>query len=330
MENINTQLLFFKHIKSILPSHVSFADEIAQVLAISNDSAYRRIRCEKPLSIDEMQKLAIHFKISLDQFLHLNSGSFLFTGELAGPGEFVFEKWMETVIKQLTMVNSYKHKHLYYLAKDLPLMNQFLEPELLSFKSFLWRRSILQYETMKGKKFSLSETIPQHIELGKKIDALYRQIPTTEIWNVESINSTIRQIEFYREANVFEAEDDIKKIYAAVLRIINHLEMQAESGVKFLAGSSPEKTGVAYNLLWNDLVLGDNTVMFEMDDRRITILNHSVINFIHTTDERFNTYIAEMIQNLAKRSTQLSNAGEKDRSRFFNLLRDKVNQIARL
>lgn len=328
--NNSTQVLFFQHIKSILPAHISFVDEVAGVLDISNDSAYRRIRGEKPISIDEMQKLANHFKISIDQFLHIKSDSFIFSGTLANAGERVFEQWMENVLKQLTLINSFKEKHLYYLAKDLPIMNQFMSPELLAFKSYLWRRSILHYESLKGTKFSLKEMIPEHIELGKKIEKVYTQIPTTEIWNLESINSTIRQIEFYREANMFESEDDVRKIYQAVLKVVNHLEQQAEAGVKFPFGSKPDSAGAPFNLLWNDLVLGDNTVMFEMDGRRITMLNHSVINFISTTDERFNAYIQDMLQTLVKRSTQLSKVGEKERYRFFNRIRDKMKLAARL
>jgi len=330
MEINDTQLLFFQHVKSILPPHISFVDEVAGLLDISNDSAYRRIRGEKPISLDEMQKLASHYKISIDQFFHLESDSFVFSGELGRAGENVFERWMENVLRQVTLINSFKHKHLYYLAKDLPIMEQFMMPDLLAFKSFLWRRSILYYESMKGTKFSLKDAVPEHMELGKKIEQVYSQIPTTEIWNLESINSTIRQIEFYREANMFESEDDVKKVYQSVLKLINHLEQQAERGVKFSIGGSPSSNSVPYNLLWNELVLGDNTVLAEMDGRRVAILNHSVINFINTTDERFNTYMFDTMKNLIKRSTQLSSVGEKDRYRFFNRIRDKMKLAARL
>jgi transcriptional regulator with XRE-family HTH domain len=330
MEISNTQLLFFQQIKSVLPAHISFVDEVAGLLDISNDSAYRRIRGEKPISLDEMQKLANNYKISIDQFLHIQSDSFIFSGELAKAGENVFERWMENVLRQVTFINSFKNKHLYYLAKDLPIMEQFMEPELLAFKSFLWRRSILHYESMKGLKFSLKDAVPEHMELGKKIEQVYTQIPTTEIWNLESINSTIRQIEFYREANMFESEEDVKTVYKAVLRLINHLEHQAETGLKFPIGGQPNSSSAPYNLLWNDLVLGDNTVLAEMDGRKITILNHSVINFINTADERFNAYMFDTMQNLIKRSTQLSSVGEKERYRFFNRIRDKMKLAARL
>lgn len=330
MDQNTTQVLFFQHIKSILPPHISFVDEVAGLLDISNDSAYRRIRGEKPISLDEMQKLASHFKISIDQFLHIKTDSYIFSGDLEASGDYVFEKWMENVLRQITMINSFKHKHITYLAKDIPIMDQFMAPELLAFKSFLWRRSILDYENMKGMKFSLKEVTPRHLELGSKIEQLYVQVPTTEIWNLESINSTIRQIEFYREANMFESEEDIKRVYASLLTLVNHLEQQAERGVKFRVGGEPLAGAAAYNLLWNDLVLGDNTILVELDNNKITFLNHSVINFVSTTDERFNAYIVDTMQNLEKRSTQLSRVGEKERYRFFNRLRDKMKLATQL
>ncbi|HQR02247.1 MAG TPA: hypothetical protein PLA61_15450, partial [Ferruginibacter sp.] len=66
------------------------------------------------------------------------------------------------------------------------------------------------------------------------------------------------------------------------------------------------------------------------DLRKITFLNHSVINFISTTDIQFNSFMFGNMQNLIKRSTQLSQVGEKERYRFFNRLRDKMKLAARL
>ena len=329
MESSQTQLQFFQHIKSILPEHISLVDEIAGLLDISNDSAYRRIRGEKQISLDEMQKLAVHYKISIDQFLNLQANSYIFSGELAASGEYVFEQWMENVLQQLTFMGSFAHRHMYYLAKDIPIMEQFMVPELLAFKSFLWRRSILQYASMKGSKFSLADADPAHLEMGRKVVEAYMRIPSTEIWNLETINSTIRQIEFYREANMFKAEEDVKKIYIGLIGLLDHLELQAESGSKFLPGGKPG-SGLAYNLFWNDLVTADNTILAELDLKKITFLNHSVINFISTTDTRFNSFMFGNMQNLIKRSTQLSQVGEKERYRFFNRLRDKMKLAARL
>ena len=330
MESLNVQVSFFNHIKTLLPSHLSLVDEVAEILSISNDSAYRRIRGEKPISLEEMQKLAARFKISLDQFLHLQSDSFIFSGKLANATDHIFEKWMENLLQQVAFINSFSHKHMYYLAKDVPLMQQFLIPELIAFKSFFWRKSILHYEELKGQKFTLNNIEPRHVELSLKVIELYNQIPSTDIWNIESINSTIRQIEFYREANAFETPEDIRLLYLGVFRLIDHIEKQADLGVKFPLNGKPMANSAPYNLFNNELILGDNTVLAELNSTKITFLNHSVINFVGTQDERFNAHMFDNFQNLIKKSTQLSSVGEKERTRFFNRIRDKIKQAARL
>jgi len=81
MENNQLQVMFFQYIKSKLPSHLSLVDALADLLEISNDSAYRRIRGEKVISLEEIAKIASHFKLSVDQLLSLKtSDAKIFSG----------------------------------------------------------------------------------------------------------------------------------------------------------------------------------------------------------------------------------------------------------
>ena len=59
----NVQVLLFQHIKALLPPQLSVVEEIAGVLEISTDSAYRRIRGEKPISFEDLQKLCTRYLI---------------------------------------------------------------------------------------------------------------------------------------------------------------------------------------------------------------------------------------------------------------------------
>ena len=61
----------FKLIKSKVAEDIPLAEEIAALLNISTDSVYRRIRGEKTLSIDELQTLCVHYKVSLDQLMEI-------------------------------------------------------------------------------------------------------------------------------------------------------------------------------------------------------------------------------------------------------------------
>ena len=330
MESTGIQVAFFHHIKNLLPEHIALVDAIADILNISNDSAYRRIRGEKPISLEEMQKLASYFKISLDQFMHLQSDSFLFSGKLISNKNHDYENWEESLLQLLQFASSFKKKHITYLAKDVPIPQQFMVPELSAFKSFYFRKSILNHEELKGKKFSLNDIQDRHFEISRKIAEVYNQIESTDIWNTESINSTIRQIEFYRDVNLFESEEEIKSLYDAVFRLIDHLEKQSELGLKFSMNEIPKSNAAPFHLYNNELDLGDNTVLFELDNQRITILNHNVINFVSTQDEMFCNYTYEALQSTLKKSSSLSVNNEKERARFFSQVRGTIKKASRI
>ncbi|MBS1935043.1 MAG: hypothetical protein JST96_13660, partial [Bacteroidetes bacterium] len=210
MENApGVQQLFFQHIKSNLPSHLSLVDEIADLLDISTDSAYRRIRGEKPVSFDELSTLCSHFKISLDQLFHIQTDSFIFTGKLADNTSNFFSEWLNDVLLKYTYINNFEKRHIYFLTKDIPFHSFFQFPELARFKFFLWMRTFLHYEDLKGKKFSIEQEYKEFEDIGRKIIDVTNKTPSTEIWNHECINATIRQIEFYREANFFNSKNDV-------------------------------------------------------------------------------------------------------------------------
>ena len=323
MEATNIQVLFFQHVKNSLPPHLSVVDEVAELLNISNDSAYRRIRGEKTIGFEELQVLCSHYKISLDHFLHLQSDAFIFFGKIITDSTTVFEDYLQN----FQYFNSFKKRHLYFLMKDIPPFVHFQVPELAIFKCYFWTKSILHDEKLKGVKFALDDPrYDSFHDISKKIIDVYNKIPMTEIWNVESINSSLRQINFYRESGAFKNMGDVILLYDKTEELINHIERQAELGLKFNLGTEPESSSAEYRMFVNELILGDNTLFAELDDTHLTFLNHSVLYGVATKDERFNDAMFGNLNNLMKRSTMISTVGEKERAAFFNQLRNKINE----
>jgi hypothetical protein len=93
---------------------------------------------------------------------------------------------------------------------------------------------------------------------------------------------------------------------------------------------NPKPNAGAFHLYNNELDLGDNTVLFELDNLRITILNHNVINFISTHDDMFNKYTYEALQSTLKKSSSLSVNNEKERARFFSQIRYTIKKASRI
>jgi hypothetical protein len=328
MESNEAQTRFFQHLRSFVPAHVALVDVVAEVLAISTDSAYRRIRGEKPISFGETEKLARHFNVSLDKFLGLPASAFIFSGTLMEATDNAFGEWLKSIYRNFFYLNTFSNRHLYFLTKDIPFFTHFQVPELAAFKYFFWKKTIIQNESMRGEKFSMDNLSAETFELGMKIVQEYNKIPCTEVWNSEGINSTIHQIEYYKEANLFQSVSDVTILYEKLEELIRHLEKQAESGKKFMIGKEPEKDAGDYHLLRNDLILGDNSFLALLNGDKISFTSHSVINYIVSRDERFCEYRYNSMQNLISKSTQISKVGEKERKRFFNTFYEKIRSRA--
>ncbi|MEO6538162.1 MAG: helix-turn-helix domain-containing protein, partial [Ferruginibacter sp.] len=265
MDSLQTQQLFFNHIKLKLPAHLSLVDEVAELLDISNDSAYRRIRGEKPIGLDEIKILCNHYKVSLDQLLQINTDTVIFSGNLVDNTNFNLNHYLHDLLRNLTLFKSLPGAQLFYFNKDIPIFHYMQFPELSAFKFFFWKRTLMHYPGLAKQRFNGEELDIDVQETAKKIIKTYSQLPSTEIWSDESVHVTIRQIEYYRQSGTFFNKHIILKVYSQLEDLINHLELQAEAGRKFLVNESAVSNAAAYNIYLNECLLGDNTVHVQAD-----------------------------------------------------------------
>src|SRR5689334_14715830 len=140
MDTSQLQSQIFQYIKNRLSSHLSLVDEVASVLQISTDSAYRRIRGEKALSLEEIYKLCVQYQLSLDHLLNLSSEGFLFRGNFVNPHAFRYEEYLSNIVQQVKYMNGFKQKSMTYLAKDIPIFHHYHFREIAAFKYYFWMK----------------------------------------------------------------------------------------------------------------------------------------------------------------------------------------------
>ncbi|WP_221390870.1 helix-turn-helix domain-containing protein [Dyadobacter sp. NIV53] len=324
------QHLLFQEIREQIPRYVSLADSVAELLEISADSAYRRIRGEKPITLEELQKLSVHYNLSVDRLLHLHNKSFIFQGHLMDENDYDIEKWLVNLSQIIQYVKIQPQHHIYYLAKDVPFVYPLQFPALAAFKDFFRRRSLMPPNQTRGIKFSVSDINPSFSETAARIVSIYNTIPSTEIWSSESFNSILKQIQFYHYTSQFASDRDTHYLFDTIEVMINHLEHQAEIGVKYTYGEKPEKGATSYNLFNNELFIGEDTILADLGENKITFLNHSFINYMTTMDEAFCGYTFKAIKNIISRSTPVSWSGEKGRKMFFNGLKKRLEEARKL
>jgi hypothetical protein len=323
MSAIDIQQRLFKQIK-VQIGESRTADEIARILEISSDSAYRRIRGEKMITMEELETLCKHFRLSVDHLMNLSTGGILFQGQYLDKNTFKFDEYLASLVGELKTMNKAGKKCLYYLCKDLPIFHQYHVHDIAAFKWFFYLKTYFQFPGFEKKKFRFSDHPIEYHELEKQIIEEYNKLPSVEIWNLENMNIFFRQIDFYRDANIFESGKDVIRLYDALEKLWSHLEKQASLGYKFDYDDKNKKPKGEYKMYFNEVLLGDNNIYVELDGMKIAYVSHSTINFMRTTDAGFTNNMFQHIQNQVKRSTLISEVSEKERNRFFRIIREKI------
>ncbi len=324
MSESEIQQQLFQLIKSRLAADASVADAVAVLLDISTDSAYRRMRGEKALTFDELYKIATHYRISLDQLMNINTGAMLFQGQFLNKQNFPFEEYMNSLLQNMAYMNSFKEKEFYYTCKDMPIFHHFVVREIAAFKRFVWLKTFFHFPEFERKKFRFSDYPDELFTIGQKVLSQYNQIPSIEIWNIESMNIIFRQVEFYRDCQVFESDQDAYILYEAVEKLWYHLEKQASLGYKFNYGDPEQKPIGKFRMYFNEVLLGDNNMLVVLDGAKLSYISHTTINYMLTRDLVFNENMYNHLQNQMKRSTLISAVSEKERAKFFRIIRDRI------
>lgn len=317
------QQKLFKAIKNRL-GEASTVEEIARILDLSTDSAYRRMRGEKMITLAELETLCRYFKLSVDELMNLQSPGIVFQGQYLDKHNFKFDEYLASMVHELTTMLQFKHKLFYYLCKDLPIFHQYHIRDIAAFKWFFYLKTYFQFPGFEKKKFRFEDHPEAYHHLEQKVLDLYNQLPSVEIWNLENMNIFFRQIDFYRDANVFESDKDITRLYDALEKLWDHLEKQAAAGFKIKYGDPESKHLGEYKMYFNEVLLGDNNLFVELDEMKIAYVSHTTINFMRTSDPGFTANMYQHIRNQMKRSTLISEVSEKERSRFFRIIREKI------
>ena len=137
MERIQEiQHSIFEQIKEKVPSSHSFIHEIADLLGISYDSAYRRVRGDKEITFEELYKLANQFNLSVDSILNVKNQNVIFNCIPLDSENFKVRDWIGLVLHNIKEISSLKDPEIIYAAKDVPVFHYFQLPEIAAFKVY--------------------------------------------------------------------------------------------------------------------------------------------------------------------------------------------------
>jgi plasmid maintenance system antidote protein VapI len=314
------QMVFIQKLKENLPPNLGLAEEIASILEISTDSAYRRIRGETELSIDEVFKLTKKYNISVDSVFANLGDTVTFTYTKLTDDADNFDKYLNRIYNHVKAIASFKDKKITYIAEEVPLFYSFFTEKLTQFKLFYWQRSVLNVPNYQGKKFEFG-VIPEHqVKLAMSSLAEYQSIPSVEVWTNETILTVLKQIEFYTESGVFKSKQDALELVEEVRKMAQYLENCAETGRKLV--SSPNENLLLYN---SEVVLGTNCIYITMGEAKYAYITFNTLNSLTTNNHEFCEETEHWVKNIIKKSTLISGVAEKQRFQFFSKMYKNID-----
>ncbi len=313
------QTTFLNQVKLKLPPHLSFVDDLAELLNISRDSSYRRIRGETVLSLDEVKKICTHYKVSLDTLLSPNSEMVTFNNRKIDQTDFTFEMWLKSVLSNLEMICSFPEKELTYVAKDIPFFHYYAYPNLAAFKMFFWMKTYHRYPQFADTKFYPKVISKDLLQVGQRIWDRYAEIPSVEIWSDETAVVTCRQIQYYHETGVITT-NQAHQLCDEYSSMINQIQQWVKNGIK-------ENNTAQFGMYKNDILIAETTIFFKMGDKRVAFLTYNTMNILTTSNDRFCDIMEDYLTNLVHKSIQISTSGEKERAIFFNYIQDSIQQL---
>jgi hypothetical protein len=311
---------FITRFRQVLPPGIGMAEEMADLLEVSIDSAYRRIRGETELTLDEIYRISKHYAISIDEVFSNLSDTVTFGYTKLTDSSANFEEYLSRITNHLKIINQFPNKKIYYVAEEIPIFYSFFSPLFTEFKLFYWQRSVLNCREYQQAKFTTGLIPKKIVSIAHSCYEEYLTIPSTEVWTDLTVLTGLRQVGFYFDSGVLDKTMAVE-LLQEYRKTVEMVQRMAESGRKLV--SDKAETFLLYS---SEVVLGTNCIYAIMGDSRYSYISFNTLNSLTTSNPEFCQETEHWMRNLERKSTLISGVSEKQRYQFFSSMFRKIDE----
>tara|TARA_R110002153_G_scaffold84889_11_gene212440 strand:- start:4395 stop:4988 length:594 start_codon:yes stop_codon:yes gene_type:complete len=189
----------FDYIKLKIPENVSFIDEIADVLDISYDAAYRRIKGKTSLTLSESLLLSNRFNFNLNDILidkEVDDERIVVEKTHPILSNNALKLFFEKGTSEAQKVVNYKDGQIINCAKDFPFYHS--DSGLLkSFRLYVFINTLSNDPVKKKIPFSAFKPSAVILEKYEAFLNQYKKVALLEVWNDSTIDNILNQIQFF-------------------------------------------------------------------------------------------------------------------------------------
>jgi hypothetical protein len=318
----------FELIRNQLGPHISLVDTLAEVLHVSKDSAYRRIRGEKNLDLQELETLADHFSLSIDHYLNHGANVVNLKYEIVGSPNYSFGDFLNNNLERLKAISQVEGSFISYSARDLPSFHYYRFPELAAFKMFYWHRTQLHDPYFQGLDFDLDHLpseLQSHLSTANQMWQYYSCIDSEELWSPETTNTILRQILYYYEARIFKNASQAILLMDQYQELLSLIQKEAEQARRSRDQDHESTLGANFDLYFNEESVMPNTIIVKVKEETMVFIGIDISTLMNTQDKSFCKVIEGHHSRYKKKSTLLSGASEKVRNKLFTSFAEAMN-----
>jgi hypothetical protein len=312
-------------LKSILPDGTNTALAVSDLLSVSKEGAYRRLRGDTSFTLDELMVLRKKIGISIDELTEgTENVSFSFKPLYDKPLEL--EEYFKDIQVRFKKLSHIKNTMTYNVCEDLPFFRQFGYQALACFKLFYWKHSILLDPNFTLQKFNLDSIPMTTLNDAAQMNYLYTNIPSTEIWTNRTVKNTLKQIEYFYDCGFFEDEVALHHVYLSIINLLDDLMNEARLAVKLDDNSNPRGK---FTLHICELSLDNNSIYLETHEPKYLATGFNGFNSLHTLDSRLLGEYKKWLTAMISKSTTISGQAERIRHDFYShnmeVIKDSAN-----
>jgi hypothetical protein len=323
---MDVQTQFFRRLRSRIPKHLAAENEIAKLLHLDLEAAFRLMRGIDTLSLAQAEQLSVAYHLSLDN-LRPQAPTFIpFQYNAINYNASSVEAYFDTIMKEIKNIDLYGTRSLYYAASDLPVFALFQFPELSAFKLFYWAKHVYHLPEFTDAKLALKHFPLEVLQSAERTWKQYLKLPSIEVLSAEVINNVLREIIALWHLGEFAVQKDALLVVKQVGEMVDQIERQAELGKKFHP-YLPLPNATNYTLYYTEIGINNNTLLVKSDTGITTYVCQNELNFLNTDNEAFCLHTQKWFYQLIGNAELISQANPELRRLFFSRLRDNVKFV---
>ena len=301
---------FFRYLTHRTNSNLVL-NKTMEVLNLGKGAVYKRINGSTALTSAEMIRLAIAFRVSLDNIFQKDNYMAFYHPFWKNEKQSSGIDFMDRFAYYLKPITNDEYSRLTYLANELPITYYFSHKHIFQFLLSIWNH--LHWD---NNRLTIDEHMPidaKQEKLRAEIKAYYESADVTEIWNSNMLSNLYQQVFFCITIRAFPNIKFIERLINDIERLINTLRNIALTGQ---LNSIDEKKQDA-KIYLNEFGNYANILLYQSERIKGGFIGMDMPQFMISYNPHFFDHAEKWIDNIKKRSVLISSEGLQYRELFF-------------